>query len=233
MREWFPFIFIGLITFGIGSAIVSLLMDMRRRRHLSEFADELKLQFFPDLGRLKSTKPQDPPLKTQLASFQLASVGRAQRVRNVIFGDAGGTEIAIFDYQYTTGSGKNSKTRRQSVMYMCNQGQQFPQFLVRPEGFLDKIGGMLGFKDINFDDHPQFSAAFVLNGQDEAAVRKLFTPDLMNFFMQHRDMTIEAHGDKMVFYRSQKRVAPAKVRQFMQDGFEVFGKLAEAVQNMA
>lgn len=233
MREWFPFLFIGLITFGLASAIVSLIMDRRRQRHLSEFADELKLQFFPEVGRLKSKSPVALPLKTQLASFRLASVGRAQRVRNVIFGDAGATELAIFDYQYTVGSGKSTKTKRQTVMYMCNQGQRFPSFLLRPEGFFDRLGSMLGFKDINFEEHPEFSSAFVLNGQDEAAIRKLFTPDLMDYFMQHRDMTLEAQDGKMIFYRSQKRVAPAKVRQFMEDGFDVFGKLAEAVQHMA
>ncbi len=232
MEDFFP-ILMGflVVTAVLGSIVGSIVMDKRRTRRFEEVAAELQLQFFPDVTRLGSEMSGKFPLSHQLLSFKLASVGRGRRCRNMLFGDAGGMELAIFDYQYTTGSGKNSSTKRQSVMYMSKAGHNFPHFMLRPEWFLDKFGSMLGLQDINFKEHPQFSAAFVLQGQDEDAVRHMFTTDLMNYLMKHQSMTIEAYGDKMIFYRQNTRVSAAEVRAFMQDGFELFGKLVEAANN--
>ena len=58
----------------------------------------------------------DPHLLTRFSDFKLFNVGRGRRMSNLIQGDSGEVKIAIFEYKYTTGSGKNSKTRHQSIV---------------------------------------------------------------------------------------------------------------------
>ncbi len=221
-------IIVGVIVLVIGGIIFAVVAEKKRREQISKVAEELSLQFFEGKTSMFGGSGDAAPLQAQMASFKLFSQGRGRHIRNMIYGDAAGTELAIFDYQYTTGSGKHSHTWRQSVMYMKGSDVMLPQFIARPENFFDKVGSVLGFKDIDFDEHPEFSKAFKLVGNNETAIRQLFTAELMDFFMQHRDMTIEAAGNQMVYYRPQRRVKPPEIKDFMQDGFAAFSQLKDA-----
>ena len=55
------------------------------------------------------------PWSSELSHLPLLSRGRARRLVNLIQGETDEAELAIFDYRYTVGSGKNSQTHRQSV----------------------------------------------------------------------------------------------------------------------
>ena len=49
-----------------------------------------------------------------------------------------------------------------------------PRFELKPEGFFDRIGSVLGGHDIDFAEDPEFSRACRLKGPDEPAIRETF-----------------------------------------------------------
>ena len=103
-----------------------------------------------------------------------------------------------------------------------------PHFAVRPEGIFHKIGGALGYQDIDFQAHPQFSQMYLLRGDDEPRIRELFGEERIAFFERHPKISVEGADNQLIFYRHRKRSRPAEVRQLMDEGFRVFKLFGES-----
>lgn len=194
----------------------ALVMQRRRERQRTEtvstIATSMNFSF--------SAEADESLLKT-LEHFHLFSQGRSRQIRNVMQRGDDEAEIAIFDYRYTTGSGKNSHTWRQTVMLFQAADVQLPSFALRPERFFHKIGGVFGYQDIDFDSYPTFSSRYLLRGEDEMRVRSVFGPDVLRHFEQLEGVSTEAGSNQLIYYRASKRVAPEKVGEFLQEGLQV------------
>ena len=174
MEDFLPFIIIGaIISLVVVGIIYSIYAEKKRREQLQQTAEEMGLIFFPEGDEL---------LFNRLSAFNLFNQGRGRKMKNLIQGDSGEVKIAIFDYQYTTGSGKNSHTHQMSIASLQSADLNCPDFTMRPEGMFDKIVGALGFQDIDFESHPTFSGIFVLKSSNEVAIRSYFNPALLEFF---------------------------------------------------
>ncbi len=135
--------------------------------------------------------------------------------------------ISIFDYRYTTGSGKHSHTHQQTVAALYSDDLRIPEFTLRPEYMWDKLGSLIGMSDINFDSHPGFSGMFVLKSLNETAVRELFKPAVLEFFQNHPGLSVEAKQSALIIYRPGRRVAPADIKQFLTHAYEVYGIMVD------
>ena len=162
------------------------------------------------------------------SALHLCSRGRRKKLKNVMQGQAAGTHVTLFDYQYTIGSGKNSSTYKQTVMMFDSPGMGLPQFALRPERFFHKIGAAFGYQDIDFDDHPDFSKHYLLRGDDEAAIRTMFSSDKLSYFEHNHGLCAEGTGQCLVFYRHGKRADPKEIPDFVQKGVEAFTVLRQA-----
>lgn len=99
-----------------------------------------------------------------------------------------------------------------------------PEFLLRPENLFDKIGSLIEFRDIDFGNHPQFSRTYLLKGQDEPAIFRVFNPDVIRFYEGRRVCT-EANGSRLIFYRPSSYVQPTAIRSFLTEGLKLFDLL--------
>jgi len=204
----------------VGGAIYwSYVANKRRTAAFKEQADQMGLQFVDD---------PDGQAYHQFDNFKLFSRGHARRMTNLVEGDSGDVKISIFDYRFTTGSGKNSTTHNQTVIALVSQQLRCPEFSMRPQGFLDKIGSAMGFQDIDFDTHPEFSKLFVLQGPEEAAIRSYFTPPVLEFFESHANNSLEACNDTMFFYRARTLRKPEELKDLLAQAYEAYGVLTEA-----
>ena len=145
----------------------------------------------------------------------------------MISGVANGVSMAIFDYQFTTGGGKNQQTHRQTVISFKSEHLLIPDFEVRPENVFHKIGQAFGYGDIDFDSHPVFSKKFLLRGPDEPAIRELFTDEKLTFFENYLGICAEGGADQLLFYRARKIVKPDMINEFMTEGFSVYGQFKQ------
>ena len=185
----------------------------KRTSQFEQVALELGLSFLPQ---------GDESLLDRQGGFHLFLRGRGRKIVNMLHGESDGVELAIFDYRYRTGNGKNSSTIKQSVIYFCSTTLHLPKFAVRQERLFHKIGELFGYPDIDFQSHSRFSKQYLLQGDDEAAVRAVFSDELLTFFENQQKISVEGNGDQMIFYRPGKRIAPDQCKRFMEEGFGVF-----------
>jgi len=159
------------------------------------------------------------------ADLPLFDRGHTRRVTNVMTGRVGDQEVKLFDYQYTTGGGKESHTSRQTVVLFPGGGPRLPDFVLAPENVLHKIGQAFGHQDIDFDSNPVFSSRYLLRGRDDYAIRSAFSPDTLSFFEEHQGWHVEVQGGTVGIYRAGKRCAPENVTMFLEESRAVLHAL--------
>ena len=134
------------------------------------------------------------------ARLHLFSHGYSRRIRNLAAGRRGERQVALFDYRYVTGGGSTRREWKHTVAHVHTPGAACPRFEIRPETSLHRLGAVFGYQDINLPEHPAFSRACLLRGPDEAAIRGLFTPDVVEFFARNAHMCAEADGPDVFFW---------------------------------
>ena len=157
--------------------------------------------------------------------FKLFNQGRRRGVSNLIEGDSGDVTLQIFDYKFTTGSGKQTRHHVQTIASLKSSQLNIPSLTIHPEGFLSRVGSKMGFQDIDFDSHPTFSKMFVLKGDNEEAIRNFLTPAALDYFEAHHGISLEASGDTLFFYNPNRRIKPEEIKDLLARAYEVFGAL--------
>ena len=186
--------------------------EKRRTEAMQGVAEKLGLSF---------SAAKDEMLLEKLQRFAVFSKGHSRKMKNVMTAETELAQLTIFDYRYTVGYGKHSRTHNHTMVAMEAKSLRLPEFTLRPQGFFDKVGAALGFQDINFDDHPEFSRLFVLKGKDESAIRGFFDPEMCELFAQRKGMTIDCGPDLFVYMQGGRK-KPEEIQGFMSEGYEVF-----------
>lgn len=202
------FLGIMVVMFALSVAAAS-----KRRKALQALAESLGFTY---------QASADPSILRLLPPFQLFSAGRAQRVDNLLEGSTESTQVQIFDWQYTTGGGKNTVRHKTTVVIIHAQDLDLTSFYCRPENLLDWVGLTFDGKDIDFDDRPLFSKKFHLHGNLEKRVRKLFDVEVCEFFEGHLGMYAEGSRQWLVYYKNDAQVRVDEIRQRFQDAFQLY-----------
>ena len=214
-------IFIGIAIVLIAMAVIgwsSHQASKKRTEALEQQANAMGLQFTPD-GSVA---------ETIFGGFSLMGVGRAKKAKNLISGDAGDVKISIFDYHYTTGGGKSTRTVIQTVVALESEHITAPAFSMRQQNaIMDRIGKFFGGQDIDFEGFPKFSEMFVLKGPNEAAIRKFFTPSLLTYFETKVGHSVEGAHGKMILYIAGNRTDPESIKDLLASAYEVYGHIVD------
>lgn len=217
-----PF-FVIFLLFGaiaVGGWLINSANERKRTENWRDIATELGIDF---LGEVNGILSDYGHLKT----FRQ---GRNRRIRNAIAGDTGDVRITLADFRYRTGSGKNSHTHHRTICLLSSPRLNLPHCFLRPEVmFFDALGSLLGGQDIDFDHDPEFSKAWVLQGESETAIRRLFNDDVRAWFAAHkgRNFHFEADRDTLLFHTGKRR-QPHEARDLMQQALEILNLLADA-----
>jgi hypothetical protein len=185
---------------------ISRQLSARRRESFSAAAVALGLEFRPDL----------PELLGELAGMHLLAHGHSHKLVNVMRGARGADSVAIADHRWVTGGGKNRHAHRASLAVLRRPRLRLPAFFLRPQrAVIDDIGRALGGQDINFPDDAEFSRAFVLQGENEAAIRAMFGPSLRQQLRElAREVRVEGRGETLLVERS-RAVAADEATTFL------------------
>ena len=81
---------------------------------------------------------------------------------------------------------------------VSDKDKSLPVFVLDKEDIRTALYHWAGFSDINFKKHPDFSKRFYLSGNDNSAIRNLFTPELIYFFESHPVFHIESNGSDLL-----------------------------------
>lgn len=71
---------------------------------------------------------------------------------------------------------------------------------------LEDIARFSGLKKIEFASHPQFAEKYILTGDDQAAVQRVFSPVMLDHLLKIEPTAIEASGSEFLLYRPTEMV---------------------------
>jgi hypothetical protein len=210
------------VLFAIIGGIVALLVYAERRR-----ADKIQA-IATRLGYTFRRKPTEAD-KTLIAGCNIANSGHSRSTSNVLeAADSAELKITLFEYAYTIGYGKSSQRYNQTVTRMQSSVLHLPAFILYPETIFSKLGKLFGGADINFPEAPVFSKKYILRGPDEAAIRALFTPTILQFFEQRQALTIDSSGDTLFLHRANRRIKPEELEAHIAEAKNVLALFFEA-----
>jgi hypothetical protein len=185
--------------------------EKKRTEALKSLADSIGFTFNP------SPSSDEYPM----VDFKLFDIGHSKRFRNGMKQEKNGVKISMFEYYYTTGSGKNSTTYRLTVTLFSTPQLKLPQFILKPEGFFQKIGELFGAKDIDFEDSPVFSKKYQLKSALEEETRKVFHKEIRDFLSDKMNYTIEGNGANLLIHTG-KRIDTALIPEVLQERASLF-----------
>lgn len=204
---------------GIIFAIYAYYAAKKRREAMAKVAGQLGLRYEP-----KDFSGKD----ITYSALALFNKGDSHKACNIMSGNKEGFYTDIFDYQYTTGSGKNRTTHSVSVC-VFKVPERFQTLHIRPENFLDKIAGAIGFDDIDFESK-EFSSRFYVKSNDRKFAYDIIHPGMMSFLLGFSNTPrIEITGPYCAFYY-EARIAPEKYTGLYHFGREFYNKTPHYVR---
>jgi hypothetical protein len=205
-----------LIIFGVLALVVVIAIFA----HLAEKARTEKLRL--QAGRLGLTRfsEEAPAPLAGFHHFPLFNRGHSKRIRNLMEGAVEGLDVAVFDYRFTVGGGKNSHTYSQTVCAVRDRRLRLPVFELKPESIWNKLGALFGYEDIDFEEHPEFSRKYHLSGVGEAAVRALFRPEVRDALERREGLSLQGGGDRFICFRASARVEPERIENLTRETLE-------------
>jgi hypothetical protein len=123
-------------------------------------------------------------------------------------GKIGGLDFVVFDGEYRTGSGKNSRTHTQTIFCLGPLDADLPVFGLEPVTFRSRVHDLFAGFDIDFEKYPEFSKTYALYGQDRERIRQLFTDDVMDFFVGRKTVSVFADRNRLIMYRKNEVCGP-------------------------
>lgn len=200
-------LFVGfMILLVIGFIVFLFKRKQKRIQNLLIFAAQNGWQSIPNANINNFQNPNYYPL---------LSSGRSREVNGLMQRQFGNEQVFLFDYQYTTGGGKNSKTYTQTVLAVHSPRLNLPYFSLYPESFLSFIGEAFGYNDIDFASHPHFSKRYKLTGKDEMFIRQMFHPQMLSYFDQLPTVNIDGGGNYIFVYELDKKAPIENLNWFI------------------
>jgi len=206
-REILPFILFAVIF--ISALLIHYYSRRLRSAALLKAAEELGLSF--------SVEGEAEFAEAMKSRIELFFIGSSRTIRNVIHNISMPYAVMnIFDYSYTTGSGKNRSVHNFTcALAKYDAKTEFPQFSLVPENFFNRLTDKLFMhSDINFDNYPEFSKKYLLRGNNEEEVRRLFSSAVLSSLEMKNDLRIFASG-RYILYYSSGFVKADKIEEFI------------------
>jgi hypothetical protein len=222
--EWMPWATtIGLLL-GVGFAVygLSTFFDRRRTEAFTLAAQQLGFNYQHD---------GFPFPVGQVPLVPLFSKGRGHRFSHLLNGWTAGLDSVVFDYRYFAGRGKTSHTVQQSVA-----AYRWPfaiDLQLLPLTWKERLGALFGNKSIRFEDDPEFTERWHVQGTDQTAVRQFFTPAVRTYIKRNLETDagdswhLEANNGWVLMYQAEHRTKGSEVTHFIRTTSNVITGLVQ------
>ncbi|WP_028870532.1 SulP family inorganic anion transporter [Psychroserpens burtonensis] len=123
----------------------------------------------------------------------------------------------LFDIEFSEGEFIAKEVVRTSMLHI-DLNETIPVFSLDRETIIDKVYAIAGFKDINFDDHQDFSKRFHLVGEHIEAIKTFFTNELIHFFESNPYYHIESNGNSLLIFSTQRLASTKEIKALLDFG---------------
>ena len=179
-------------------------MDLdERARELSAYAEGAEFNFFPQ--RVKTgLKYRDFPIQQ----------GRTIRFEeNLLEKYSENSKIDVSDITVTEIQKATKDDTHITVVHLSDIDLPIPDFALEPESLHTKFSEVVGGKDIDFDEYPDFSKGYYLRGYDEQAVRDFFNGDVIKYLESHDEMHIECHKHRLLIFKQRDLMSTQEIEE--------------------
>jgi len=186
---------------------IAYYLSWLRRKKLGELASSMGLLFSeegPDQAFLEGT------------GLEIFCSGHSRKASNMIQVSSPAGELRFFDYRYSTGHGKHRHTHH-FTLALVKCAIQVPDFELKPETLMYKLGEAIGFKDIDLPAFPVFSDKYRLTGADETAVHMFFTPERAAWFERNPGLRLQGGRNSIVFFKRDGNLPADAWQGFMEE----------------
>jgi len=182
-----PFALFGLIAIAIiAIAVIGHIQEKKRREALRLIASQLGLSY---------SEARDYSLAQNYGFLDRLRAGSNRYAYNVMRGRASdGSPVCLFDYHYeTTSTDSEGKTKTHHHYYAAftlTLPRSFPELIIEPEGFFDRIAQALGFDDIDFESH-EFSRRYKVKSPDKKFAYDVCNAQMIDYLLAQEKLAIE------------------------------------------
>ncbi len=184
----------------------------KRQNTINDISSDFKLNY--DSEKNKETR--------FLNNFLFFKTRQINHIYNEIHNEK--YTLRLFDMEFTEGEFIAKEVVRTTMLHI--KIPQAPIFTLDKEGFLEKMYGFAGFKDIHIENHKDFSKRFYLLGDDENAVKKFFNDELVHFFESNPYFHIESNGNSLLIFDKERLASIREIK-----GLLDFGKRLQKILN--
>jgi hypothetical protein len=219
-HNWF--VIGGVIVVFIGSSLFGLYASRMRANEMEALARTLGYTF------RGTATAADSEL---VIGCYLGETGSKPTVSNVLeVARTPELKFILFDYAYTNDDTETTTTIHQTIARIQTPLLKLPSFLLFPETVFSKIRGLFEDADVNFLDSPGFSDKYILRGQDEAALRTIFSPAVRQALEPLEHLTIEGADDALFIFRAERRIEPDELVARIEENKRILALFLEAQQ---
>ena len=231
-------------TLIVGSIAWSVIKSRKRAQEIRKAGASLNLR--------EASKSDKQVLEDNIKQSRLFS-DESSWPKTVLVGDVNGVRVMLADYNFSPPRSK-SKTKETTLLTIQSNSLSLPPFSLMPSGWLiDSLSSMVGYRDINFDSHPQFSKQYLLRAFDEddqgnefsrfeeastsafkesknePMVRDLFTHELLDLLETNSGVSLEGIGNQFILRRFTSQRVPANdLTSFVELGIKILSLFPRA-----
>ncbi len=187
-----------------------------RQIALRKFAEANDYDFNPQHIRTASKYKDFPIQKGNKIRFEENTLSK--------YLDIGKIEVA--DMTLIEGARQASTETHMTIVHVSETDLPIPDFALEPEGLGTKLSELIGFKDIDFKEYPDFSRMYYLHGHPEPIIRDFFSTRIIRFLESHEEIHIECHKHRLLLYKKLDLLDTAEI-EFLEKFAEDFVKLVK------
>lgn len=185
-----------------------------RQLELREFSNRQEFAFNPQ--RLKNAM--------KYKDFPIQKGNRILFEENTLTKYSDHDRIDVSDMTLTSGAMQDKEDTQITVVHVSELNVNIPDFALEPEGLWSKFSELVGGKDIDFHEYPEFSKKYYLRGDNEDAIKGFFNERIVRFLENREQMHIECHKNKLLVYKKRDLMDVSEIEytvKFAEDFLEV------------
>ncbi|TAH20748.1 MAG: SulP family inorganic anion transporter [Cytophagales bacterium] len=192
----------------VASANVKTAILNERQQRIAEIAQKQGFTF----------SPQKVLFDSKLKSLPFFMTKQFKYEENMLHKNLDESHIQISDIHAREGDQIGVRFYNFTALLITDMPAKIPQFSIERESFTDKMLAKAGFKDIDFDEHKQFSDMFLLHGTNEAQIRAFFDVNLMDMMVGYPNYHVESDGSSILIHKGMKFLDIKDLEELMQLG---------------
>ena len=135
----------------------------------------------------------------ELSTFGYFKNRRINRISNLLSNE----DCTIFDVQFSEGEMIAKQVIKVTMLHI-QTNKDIPFFTLDKEGIFEYLLDFTGYKNIDIDNHPDFSKRFYLSGKNQEKIRTFFTDELVLFLESNRQYHIEASENGLLIIGNER-----------------------------